>query len=72
MITAMDAMGCPSVWLYVFFEFYFSAGDQPWKRQRVTWFIFHWPEFSSPATGTCMEAGNVGKEEEENLSVGGN
>ena len=35
MIIAMDAMGCPSVWLYVFFEFYFSAGDQPWKRQRV-------------------------------------
>ena len=45
---------------------------QALEETEVTWFIFNWPEFSSPATGNCMEAGNVGKEEEENLSVGGN
>ena len=45
---------------------------QALEETEVTWFISHWPEFSSPATGTCMEAGNVGKEEEENLGVGGN
>ena len=45
---------------------------QALEETEVTWFIFHWPEFSSPAIGTCMEAGNVGKEERENLSVGGN
>ena len=42
------------------------------EETQNTWSLFHWPELSSPATATCMEAGNVRKEEKENMGVGGN